>query len=302
MKVAITGATGFIGRALVKALRARGDEVRALVRDPASARAQLGVDAFPWNTSAAVPADAVASVDAIVHLAGEGIADKRWTEARKKKLRDSRIEGTRHVVDAIRAMNPKPKVFVSGSAIGYYGDVPEGDVTETAGAGADFLAHLCKDWEDTAKPAEALGVRTVLVRTGIVMGPGGGALAQMLLPFKLGAGGPMGSGRQWMSWIHLDDEIGILLHAIDDARVSGPINATAPSPARNKDFAKALGRALHRPAFAPMPGFAMKLLFGEMAGVALLTGQRVLPAKAEQTGYRFRHPELDGALRAAVAA
>lgn len=302
MKVAITGATGFIGRALVKALRGRGDEVRALVRDPSAARARLGVDAFPWDTGTPVPADALAGVDAVVHLAGEGIADKRWTEDRKKKLRESRTGGTRRVVDGIRAMTHEPKVFVSGSAIGYYGDVPEGDVTESSPPGSDFLAVLCKDWEEAARPAEALGVRTVLLRTGIVIGPGGGALAKMLLPFKLGAGGPMGSGKQWMSWIHIDDEIGLLLHAIDDAGVSGPLNATAPAPARNRDFAKSLGRALHRPAVAPMPGFAMKLLFGEMASVALLTGQRVLPAKAQATGYRFSHPALDGALAAAVAA
>lgn len=301
MTVLVTGATGFIGRALVKALRARGDEVRALVRNPAAARAQLGTDAFPWDDGKPVPADAIEGVDAVVHLAGEGIADKRWTAARKKRLRDSRIDGTRHVVEAIAAASPRPKVLVSGSAIGFYGDVPEGDVTEGVSAGKDFLAEVCQAWEAEARKAESLGVRVVLLRTGIVLGAGGGALAKMLLPFKLGAGGPMGSGRQWMSWIHLDDEVGLVLHALDTAGVSGPVNATAPAPARNRDFARALGRALHRPAFAPAPGFALKLLLGEMAGVVLLTGQRVLPAKAEASGYAFRHPTLEGALKAAVS-
>jgi uncharacterized protein len=301
MRVVVTGATGFIGRALVKALRTRGDEVRVLARNPGEARAQLGADAFPWDTSKPVPADAMAGVEAVVHLAGEGIADKRWSEARKKSLVASRVEGTRRVVEAIAAAAPRPKVFVSGSAIGIYGDVPEGDVTETSAAGKDFLAELCAAWEAEAQKAEPLGVRVVLLRTGIVLGPGGGALGKMLLPFKLGAGGPMGSGKQWMSWIHLEDEVGLILHALDSAAVKGALNATAPAPARNRDFARGLGRALHRPAIAPMPGFALKLLVGEMAEVALLTGQKVLPAKAEATGYRFKHPALDGALQAAVA-
>ena len=300
MKVVVTGATGFIGRALVAALRTRGNEVRALVRDPAEARAQLGTDAFPWDSGKPVPADAMAGADAVVHLAGEGIADKRWTAARKERLRASRVDGTRRVVEAIRAASPRPKVFVSGSAIGYYGDVPEGDVTESSPAGKDFLAELCAAWELEAKAAESLGVRLVLLRTGIVLGPGGGALGKMLLPFKLGAGGPMGSGKQWMSWIHLDDEVGLILHALDTAAITGAFNATAPEPARNRDFARALGRAVHRPAIAPMPGFAMKVLFGEMAGVALLTGQKVLPAMAQATGYRFRHPTLEGALAATL--
>lgn len=301
MKVVVTGATGFVGRALVKALRTRGDEVRVLVRNPGEARAQLGADAFPWDAGTPVPADALAGVDAVVHLAGEGIADKRWTDARKKSLKASRVEGTRRVVEALTAASPRPKVFVSGSAIGFYGDVPEGDVTESSPAGKDFLAGLCVAWEAEAQKAEPLGVRVVLLRTGIVLGPGGGALGKMLLPFKLGAGGPMGSGKQWMSWIHLDDEIGLIVHALDNVNVTGPLNAVAPAPVRNRDFARALGRALHRPAIAPAPGFALKLLLGEMAGVALLAGQKVIPAKAEATGYRFRYPALDAALQAAVA-
>lgn len=301
MKVVVTGATGFIGRALVAALRSRGDEVRVLVRDPAAARAQLGADAFPWDSGKPVPADAMVGTDAVVHLAGEGIADKRWTAARKESLRRSRVEGTRHVVEAIRAASPRPKVFISGSAIGIYGDVPEIDVTESSPAGKDFLAELCVAWEKEALAVEPLGVRLVLLRTGIVIGAGGGALGKMLLPFKMGAGGPMGSGKQWMSWIHLEDEVALILHALDNSAVTGALNATAPEPARNRDFARALGRAVHRPAIAPMPGFVMKVLFGEMAGVALLTGQKVLPAKAQASGFRFRHPALDGALDAAVA-
>lgn len=300
MKVLVTGATGFIGRALVAALRERGDEVRALARDPAKARAGLGVDAFAWDSRSAVPADAMKDVDGVVHLAGEGLADKRWSAARKAVLLDSRVEGTRRVVEAVAAASPRPKVLVSGSAIGFYGDVPEGDLDETSAAGLDFLAKLCVAWEKEARAAETFGVRVVCVRSGVVLGKGGGALAKMLLPFKMGAGGPIGSGKQWMSWIHLDDEVGLILHALDRADVRGPLNATAPAPARNKAFVRALGRALHRPAIAPAPAFAMKLAFGEMAAVVLLAGQKVLPAKAQATGYHFRHPDLDAAMRAAV--
>lgn len=300
MKVLVSGATGFIGRALVVALRARGDEVRALARDPSRARAGLGVDAFAWDARSAVPADAVRGVDAVVHLAGEGIAEKRWNTKRKAELRDSRIEGTRRIVEAIAATSPRPAVLVSGSAIGFYGNVPEGDLTEASPAGKDFLAQLCVDWEAAALPAEKLGMRVVTLRTGVVLGKGGGALAKMLLPFKLGAGGPIGSGKQWMSWIHLDDEVGLVLHALDRPELTGPLNATAPTAARNVEFVRALGKALRRPAIAPAPAFAMKLAFGEMASVVLLGGQKVLPAKAQASGYRFRHPELLEAMRASV--
>ena len=300
MKVLVTGATGFIGRALVAALRARGDEVRALARDPAKARGGLGVDAFAWDSKTTVPADAMRGVDAVVHLAGEGIADKRWSAKRKAELRDSRIEGTRRVVEAIAAADPRPKVLVSGSAIGFYGDVPEGDLTESGAAGKDFLARLCVDWEKEALAAEKHGVRVVLLRSGVVLGKGGGALAKMLLPFKLGAGGPIGSGKQWMSWIHLEDEVGLVLHALDRAELSGPVNATAPTPVRNREFVRAFGKALRRPAITPAPAFAMKLAFGEMASVTLLAGQKVLPAKAQSSGYRFRQPELLAAMRASL--
>ena len=300
MKVAVTGATGFIGRALVAALRARGDSVVALARDPARAKEALGTEAVKWDANEPAPAAALSGCDAVVHLAGEGVADKRWSEARKKLLLESRVKGTANLVAGLASASPRPKVLISGSATGYYGNVPEGDLDESATAGSDFLARICREWEEAGRGAEALGLRVVYLRTGIVVGKGGGALAKMLLPFRMGAGGPTGSGTQWMSWIHLDDEVGLILHALGDARVIGALNATAPAPVRNRDFAKALGRVVKRPAVIPTPAFALRLMFGELADAALLAGQRVLPKKALATGYAFKHTDIDGALRASV--
>lgn len=300
MKVAVTGATGFIGRVLIGRLAARGDSVVALARDPERAKKALGVEAVRWSADEPAPASALSGCDAVVHLAGEGIADKRWSEARKKLLLDSRVKGTTNMVAGLANASPRPRVLISGSAIGIYGNVPEGELDESAPTGGDFLARICREWEEAARGAEALGLRVVYLRTGIVVGKGGGALAKMLLPFKLGAGGPTGSGAQWMSWIHLDDEVGLILHALTDERIRGALNATAPSPVRNRDFAKSLGRAVRRPAVIPTPAFALRAMFGELADAALLAGQKVLPKKALATGYRFQHTDLDAALRDSV--
>jgi len=290
MKVAVAGATGFIGRALCAALKARGDAVHALSRDPAKA-AQVGTRGFFWDgVVGPPPAEALAGVDAVVNLAGEGIAEKSWTSERRQILRDSRIEATRHLVTALREATPSPKSLVNGSAIGFYGVAEDREVDESSPPGSDFLARLVVDWESAAK--EAVGLRVVLIRTGIVVGKGGGALAKMLLPFKLGLGGRLGRGTQSMSWIHLDDEVGLILHALDTPSVRGPVNAVA-GVASNAEFTKALGRALRRPTLFPAPAFALRLMLGERADLLLLQGQRVKPASV---GYRFRHPELGEAL------
>lgn len=304
MIVTVAGATGFIGRALVKRLRDERHHVRALARVPAKAARLLGLaedDVWRWDAAAGEPPpEAFLGADAVVNLVGESLADGRWTRARKAALRASRIDATRNLVRALAKLpeNRRPAILVSGSAIGYYGDRPDEALDEDAAPGHDFLADLCREWEIAAHGAEPLGMRLVLLRTGLVLGAGG-ALQKMVLPFKLGVGGRLGSGRQWMSWIHLDDEVGIILHALLNEAVRGPINATAPSPVTNAELTRALGKALHRPAVFPAPGLALKAALGEMAGM-LLTRQRVLPAKALATGYRFRFPSLEAALQSAL--
>jgi uncharacterized protein (TIGR01777 family) len=301
MRVTITGATGRIGARLVAALRGRGDEVTVLSRDADRARAALGVDAVAWQpTDAPAPAEALAGRDGVIHLAGEDVA-QRWSEDAKRRLRESRELGTRNLVAGLRAADPRPGVLVSASAVGYYG--PHGDepVTEATPPGDDFLAGICVAWEREAAAAEELGVRVVRMRTGVVLDRGGGALAKMLPFFRLGIGGPVAGGRQRLPWIHLDDLAGMYLAALDGAAWTGPVNATAPDPPTNKAFSRALGRALHRPAFAPVPGFAVRLLYGEMADI-VVTGQRAVPERALALGFRHAHPDLDEALRAALAA
>ncbi len=307
MKIVITGATGFIGKALIEALvfqkvLGADTEVRLLVRDPRKVDASLpGVRAFVWDSDRPAPIEALAGADAVVHLAGEGIGDARWTRKRKKRLYDSRIAGTRSIVAGIKAANNRPKVLVSGSAIGIYGARPGREVDEsTPGVDTDFLSKICLDWEAEAKKAEPLGVRVVLLRTGIVLGKDGGALAQMLPPFRLGLGGPIAGGSAWMSWISLADEVGLILHAIRSVEVVGPLNAVAGA-ATNRDFTKSLGRVLRRPTVFPIPAFALKARFGaEMADAMLLSSQQVKGEVARNTGYRFTHPDLDSALRAAL--
>jgi uncharacterized protein len=302
MKVAVTGATGTIGRALVAELFTRGDEVTVLSRDAGRARSRLGgdVQAFDWPDPKAEPppAEALRGRDGVVHLLGEQIA-QRWSDDAKREIRDSRVLGTRNLVAALPELDERPRVLVSQSGAGWYGHRGEERLDESAPAGDDFLAQLSVAWEGEAERAEELGVRVVRTRTGVVLSPAGGALERMLPFFKLGIGGPVAGGRQYIPWIHLDDVVGILLACLDDERLSGPVNMTAPEPATNRDFSKALGRVLHRPAFAPVPGLAVKLLYGEMSAV-VTTGQRAVPSRLEATGYRFRRPDLEDALRDAV--
>ena len=303
MRVAVTGATGTIGAVVVRDLLERGDEVVALSRDPERARERLGagVDARAWPDpkTAPPPADALAGVDGVVHLLGEPVA-QRWSDAAKQEIRDSRELGTRNLVDGLRAADPRPRVLVSQSASGFYG--PRGDepVDESAPAAAgDFLADVVIAWETEAKRAEELGVRVVTARTGVVLAEGGGALEKMLPPFKLGVGGPVAGGRQYVPWVHADDVAGALLFALDTDAASGPINVAAPAPATNAELSKALGRVLRRPAFMPVPGFALRLLYGEMASI-VTTGVRMVPKRLEELGYSFRRPDLEDALRAAT--
>ncbi len=301
LRVTVTGATGLIGPALLAALRELGAEVTVLTRDPARARARLGeVAAARWQLlEEAAPAAALAGRDAIVHLAGEPVA-QRWSAAAKRAIRDSRVRGTANLIDGLGRAEPRPRVLISSSAIGYYGPHGEEPLDEDAAPGNDFLAQVCVDWEAESQRAAGLGIRTAQVRTGVVLDSRGGALAKMLPPFRLGVGGPVAGGRQYISWIHTDDVIGMMLAAVEDERWSGPVNATAPEPVSNRDFAKTLGRVLGRPSLLPVPGLALRLLYGEMAEI-VTTGARVMPAKALVLGYQFRHLRLEQALRSAIA-
>ena len=302
MRVTVTGATGRIGTLLVRELLGRGDEVTVLSRDPDRARAALaGVGAVGWDPmSEPAPAAALAGRDGVVHLAGEDVA-QRWSEDAKRRILASRERGTRNLVEGLRAAEPRPRVLVSSSAVGYYGPHGEERVDEDTPAGTDFLAEVCVTWEREAQRAAELGMRVVRVRTGVVLDREGGALSKMLPFFKLGAGGPVAGGRQYLPWVHRDDIVGIQLAALDGDTWSGPVNATAPEPATNRDFSRALGRALHRPTVAPVPGLAVRALYGDMAEM-VTRGQRAVPRRTLELGYAFRHPELDEALRSALAA
>jgi uncharacterized protein len=306
LRVAVTGATGLIGSALLAALREREAHVTVLSRDPAQALAGLGADArapveaMRWKPiEEPAPAKAFAGRDAVIHLAGENVA-QRWTARARRAIRDSRVVGTRHLLAGLREAEPRPGTLISASAVGYYGAHGEEPLDEEAPPGEDFLAQVCAAWESEAQRAGELGVRVVLVRTGVVLDRRGGALGRMLLPFRLGLGGPVAGGRQYVSWIHGGDLVEMILEACEDARWSGPVNATAPEPAANRDFARALGAVLGRPALLPVPGAALRLLYGEMARI-VTDGARVVPAKPLVLGYRFRHPQLMEALRSALA-
>lgn len=300
MKITVTGATGLIGSKLVARLKDRGDEVTVLTRDPDRAAQTLGVDAAAWRpTEAPAPVERLAGRDGVVHLAGEAIA-QRWNAAVKQRIRDSRVAGTRNLVAGLRASEPRPAVLVCGSAVGYYGARGDEPIDESASPGRDFVAEVVQAWEQEADAAATPGMRVVKLRTGVVLDASGGALAKMLPPFKAGIGGPVAGGRQYVPWVHVDDVVGIVVAALDDARWSGPVNATAPDPATNRELSKALGRALGRPAVAPVPGAALKLLYGEMAEI-VTTGQRAVPARALALGYSFSHPDLDEALRSTLA-
>ncbi|PZS08595.1 MAG: TIGR01777 family protein [Solirubrobacterales bacterium] len=302
MRVAVTGATGMIGRALVSALCECGDQPVALVRDADRARHALGeeveIHLWPDPKQALPPAVALDGADAVVHLLGEPVA-QRWTKQARREIRDSRVLGTRSLVAGLDALSParRPGILVSQSATGYYGPRDEEPVREDAAAGEDFLADVTSAWEHEALAAAELpGLRVALTRTGMVLSPHGGALAKMLPPFRLGLGGPVAGGRQYVSWVHLDDVVGALRHCLAEPRAAGPVNVTAPNPVTNAGLSRALGRVLRRPAVLPVPAAALRLLYGEMA-VIVVTGQRVLPARLQELGYRFRHPEPDPALR-----
>lgn len=287
MRVAVTGSSGFVGRALLRALEEREDE-------PLRVRRGKG-GGLRWDpTRGFEPPDALSGADAVVHLAGENVG-QRWTAERKKAIRDSRVTGTRTVVDGLRSAAPRPPVFVSASAVGYYGARGDEPLEEDAPPGEDFLARTCRDWESAALAAADLGVRTVVLRFGPILGHGGGPLPRMLPFFRKGVGGRLGSGRQWMSWIHIDDLVAAILFAIDHARLSGVYNATAPEPVTNRELTSALANTLHRPAALPVPAFALRTLYGEMAGT-ILTGQRAVPARLEAAGFRFRHRRIEEAL------
>jgi uncharacterized protein (TIGR01777 family) len=305
MRVTVTGATGLIGTRLVAALARRGDEVTVLSRDPARARERLGsgIEAVAWDPlGEPAPTSALAGRDGVIHLAGEPVA-QRWSAAAKERIRTSRECGTANLVAGLRSADPRPRALVSASAVGYYGARGDEQIDETAPPGEDFLAEVCVAWERAAQAAAELGVRVAIVRTGIVLDPGGGALAKMLPPFKAGVGGPVAGGGQWMPWIHVDDLVGLYMAALDgsdSADWSGPLNGSAPEPVTNRDFSKALGRALQRPAVAPVPRLALRALYGEMEQI-VTTGQRAVPARPLALGYAYAHPELDEALRSALA-
>jgi uncharacterized protein (TIGR01777 family) len=307
MRVAVTGATGTVGRALVTALRTRGDDVTALSRDAERAKRALSggdgaLDAATWADPKASPppAEALSGRDAVVHLLGEQIA-QRWSDDAKREIRDSRILSTRNLVSALAELpgGERPGVLVSQSGAGRYGHRGGERLDESAPAGDDFLARLSADWEAEAGRAEELGVRVVVNRTGMVLSESGGALEKMLPFFKAGIGGPVAGGGQYVPWIHLDDVVGAILFELDTEAASGPVNLTAPEPATNRELSKALGRALRRPAVAPVPALAVRVLYGEMADI-VTTGQRAVPARLTELGYRFRHPDLEEALRDAT--
>jgi uncharacterized protein len=291
MRIAVTGGTGFLGSALVDRLRGEGHAVSVLTRNPTrpgEVRWNPDDESTEWQA-------AIQDTDAVVHLAGASIAGGRWTAARKALIRESRVRSTRAVAAAILAARRPPAVFISGSALGYYGARGDELLTEDSAPGSDFLASVCVEWEREARAAEPV-TRLVLVRTGLALDKQGGALPQIAMPFYLFAGGPLGSGRQYMSWIHRDDWVEMVRWALIEPQVRGSLNATAPGPVTNREFAKTLGRVLHRPAFLPTPALPLRIALGEMANALLLTGQRVLPAKAEALGFRFQYPQMERAL------
>jgi uncharacterized protein (TIGR01777 family) len=294
--VAVTGATGMIGSALVAVLRARGHTVRRLVRS----RRDAQPGDVPWNPMDDVLDERVlAGCDAIVNLAGAPIAE-RWTSDRKRDIRESRVRGTSLIARTVASMAAKPKVVLSGSAVGYYGDRGDEQLDEQSASGGDFLSRVAREWEGAAAPIANAGVRLVLLRTGIVLSAQGGALGKMLLPFKLGLGGPMGNGRQWMSWISLEDHLRAMEHALFTDVLYGPVNLVAPEPVTNEHFASTLGHVLSRPAVLRMPRFALELAFGEMAQATILASQRAMPRSLLASGFRFEHGTLEGALRATL--
>ncbi|HEV3136677.1 MAG TPA: TIGR01777 family oxidoreductase [Pirellulales bacterium] len=294
MKILISGASGLIGSSLAFALDAAGHSLNRLVRDESRGAAGDVV----WNpATGAIAASALAPFDAIVHLAGESIAAGRWTAEKKERIRASRVHGTRVLAEALAKLPPRPRTLMSASAIGFYGNRDDELLDESSSPGNDFLAEVCQSWEAAAEPAAKAGVRVVHPRFGVVLSGQGGALKKMLLPFRLGLGGRIGSGRQYMSWVALDDVVGAIIHALDAAALRGAVNVVAPNPVTNLEFTKTLGRVLSRPTIFPMPAVVARAAFGEMADALLLSSQRVRPAKLQAAGYAFKFPTLAGALR-----
>lgn len=300
MKLVITGASGFIGTALCQQLLQQGHTLTLFTRG-APREPNTGVKRWHhWTPGTLRDWDSeLDGVDGVINLAGEPIAEIKWSATQRRRLEKSRVDSTHVLVQGCAKAKHTPKFLINASAVGYYG--PHGDeiITEEAPAGADFLSQLCLNWEAEAMRAERLGMRVVRLRTGIVLGRGGGALEKMVPPFKWFTGGPLSSGKQWMSWIHLEDQVRLILYLIENQQAAGPINATAPNPARNKDFSRALGKVLHRPSWMPVPGFILRIGLGDMADM-LLTGQRVMPAAAQKLGFEFRYPNLPEALQACM--
>lgn len=297
MRIAVTGATGLIGRALVRALAAAGHRVdRVSRRAPAP-----GSTDVQWDPERGrLDPQALAGIDAAVHLAGESIAAGRWTSTVRARIRESRVGGTRLLAATLARLDPPPRVLVSASAVGYYGDRGDEPLDEASPPGSGFLADVAREWEAAAEPARAAGIRVVTPRIGLVLAREGGALGRMLLPFRLGLGGVVGSGRQYWSWITLPDLVRVLERALEDASLAGPVNAVAPGPVTNREFTRTLGRVLGRPAVLPLPAAAVRVLLGEMGEALLLGGARVLPRRLERAGFQFQHPGLEGALRAVL--
>lgn len=313
MKVLISGSTGMIGSALARALRKQGYDVAGLARPltratqatrtPSSGAEAAGSSQIVrWDPVSGALDPGADGADAIVHLAGASIADGRWTAVRKRLLRDSRIAATHNLIDELKKLRRPPRVFIGASAIGFYGDRGDEELSESSAVGNDFLADLSSQWEAASSRANEFGARVVLLRIGIVLAKNGGALPRMALPFRLGAGGRLGSGKQWMSWVALDELVAIIEYALTTNSLSGPVNAVSPRPVRNADFTKILARVLHRPALFPAPAFALRLALGEMADALLLSSQKVLPKKLAGLGYHFASPDLEAALRNILSA
>ncbi|MGH9940814.1 MAG: TIGR01777 family oxidoreductase [Pyrinomonadaceae bacterium] len=301
MKIIATGATGLVGSKLVSALLSEEQQLTRLVRRKPQGQKPPGVTDALWEPATGlIEAAQLEGHDAVVHLAGDNVAGGRWTAEKKQRIRDSRVEGTKLLVQTLTQLASRPRTLVSASAIGFYGNRGDELVNEDSPAGADFLAGVCREWEAATEPAAQAGMRVVLLRIGVVLSGDGGALQKMLTPFKLGVGGRVGSGRQYMSWVSLDDVVGVIKYALTNESLRGPINVVAPQAATNEEFTKTLGRVLGRPTLFPAPAFALRLAFGEMADALLLGSTRVEPRRLGAAGYQFQHPRLEGALRSAL--